>query len=107
MFSPTRNAATKAPTRIIAPTRTQRIRRKRRSIANLARTKGDDESAAASSAVKTAAKAAFVGGISAGLAALERIGVEGVLVAEGGAVHPTPGFGRFLAGAATVPMRVP
>lgn len=48
------------------------------------------------------AKAALVAGIEDGLALLADEGVDGVLVADDGAFHPTPGFAAWCTGAAVV-----
>jgi thiamine biosynthesis lipoprotein len=44
------------------------------------------------------AKAAFVGGLDRGLALLTAAGADGLLVDDHGGLHPSGGFGRFLAG---------
>jgi thiamine biosynthesis lipoprotein len=45
------------------------------------------------------AKAAFLGGLDRGRALLAAAGADGLLVDDHGALHPSGGFGRFLAGA--------
>lgn len=44
------------------------------------------------------AKSALIAGTTAGLALLEREGVDGLLVADDGSMHPTPGFGAWCTG---------
>jgi thiamine biosynthesis lipoprotein len=44
------------------------------------------------------AKAAFLGGLDRGLALLSAAGADGVAVDDHGGLHPSGGFGRFLAG---------
>jgi thiamine biosynthesis lipoprotein len=44
------------------------------------------------------AKAAFLGGLDRGLALLTAAGADGVAVDDHGGLHPSRGFGRFLAG---------
>ena len=46
------------------------------------------------------AKAALLAGVTEGLALIERLGADGVLVDHEGGLHPTLGFDRFLATAA-------
>jgi thiamine biosynthesis lipoprotein len=48
------------------------------------------------------AKAAFLGGLDRGRALLTVAGADGLLVDDHGGLHPTGGFGRFLAGGAGV-----
>jgi FAD:protein FMN transferase len=45
------------------------------------------------------AKAAFLGGLDQGRALLTAAGADGLLVDDHGGLHPSGGFGRFLAGA--------
>jgi hypothetical protein len=47
---------------------------------------------------EVAAKASFLGGAGHGLAALDALGADGLVVDDGGRVHRTRGFARFLAG---------
>jgi len=44
------------------------------------------------------AKAAFLGGLEQGRALLTAAGADGLLVDDRGGLHPSGGFGRFLAG---------
>ncbi len=46
------------------------------------------------------AKAALIAGTAAGVALLEREGVDGLLVADDGSMHPTAGFGAWCTGGA-------